>query len=128
MSSLPKTFALCLLLLVCAVSTFAQEETIYKTTEVAPAPEGGLVAFYEYTKENISYPTDAKQKGIKGNVFVQFVVEKDGKLSNIKVVKGLGYGCDEAVITCLRTSPKWKPGKQQGKIVRVQKTLSIQVK
>jgi len=105
-----------------------QEEKVWQVAEQPPTPEGGLTTFYEYTEDNLACPAEAKKKGIKGNVFVQFIVEKNGELSQIKVVKGLGYGCDEAVVNCLKSAPRWKPGKQEGKPVRVQKTMSIQIK
>lgn len=111
-----------------SAQSLTQEDKIYEMAEQPPVPEGGLAKFYEYTEEHIVYPAEAKKKGIKGNVFVKFVVEKNGELSNLKIVKGLGYGCDEAVLTCLRSAPRWKAGKQNGKTVRVIKTMSIQIK
>lgn len=105
-----------------------QEDKIYEMAEEPPAPVGGLAKFFEYTEDNLVYPEDAKKKGVRGNVFVKFVVEKDGQISNIKIIKGLGHGCDEAVITCLKAAPRWKAGKQGGKTVRVVKTMSIQIK
>jgi periplasmic protein TonB len=106
----------------------ADDKTVYKMTEVPPKPSCGMMAYLEYTEENIERPVEAKKQGIKGNVFVQFIVEKDGKISNIKVIKGLGSGCDEAVVECLQKAPKWVPGMQNGKNVRVQKTLAIAVR
>jgi protein TonB len=79
---------------------------------------GGIAAFYEYLKKNLNYPNQAKRMGIEGRVFVQFVVEKDGSLTDIHVVKGIGAGCDEEAVRVLKNSPKWKPGKQRGKAVR----------
>lgn len=108
--------------------TAQNTEVVYKVSEHPPIPQGGLSSFYSYTEDNIKRPTQAKQKGIKGQVFVQFVVEKDGALSNIKVIKGIGAGCDEEVIKCLKNAPRWKPGKQKGQNVRVQQTLAIAVK
>jgi periplasmic protein TonB len=121
---------LCVGMCLCTIPATAQQgtEIIYKEAENPPAPQGGLVAFYEYTEDNLVRPDEAKKKGVKGCVFVRFVVEKDGKLSNIEIVKGIGSGCDEAVVKCLKTAPKWVPGKQQGKPVRVQKTMAIQVR
>jgi protein TonB len=104
------------------------DKTIYKMTEVPPKPSCGMMAFLEFTEENIQRPVEAVKHGVKGNVFVQFVIEKDGKISNIKVIKGLGSGCDEVVVKCLEKAPKWIPGQQNGKIVRVQKTMAIAVR
>ena len=111
-----------------SAQNITQEDKIYEMAEQPPTPEGGLAKFYEYTEDNLAYPAEAKKKGVRGNVFVKFVVEKNGELSNIKIIKGLGYGCDEAVVSCLKSAPRWKAGKQNGKVVRVIKTMSIQIK
>ena len=71
---------------------------------------GGQRAWAEYLSKNLTYPDDAKELGIEGRVFVQFIVERDGKLTNIKVVKGIGGGCDEEAVRLLRESPNWIPG------------------
>ncbi|NJL12046.1 MAG: energy transducer TonB [Microscillaceae bacterium] len=109
-------------------SLVQNQETVYKITQLPPSPKGGMCAFFEYTEENLQRPKEAIEKGIRGNVFVRFVVEKDGRLSNIEVIKGIGGGCDEAVVKLLEKAPNWKPGVQNGVPVRVQKTLSIQVR
>ena len=79
---------------------------------------GGITAFYGYLKKTLKYPRQAQRMGIEGRVFVQFVVERDGSLTDIHVVKGIGAGCDEEAVRVLKNSPKWKPGKQRGKPVR----------
>jgi protein TonB len=85
--------------------TIAQEEEpIYEVSQNPSTPQGGISAFYTYAEDNIKRPSLAKQQGIKGRVFVQFVVEKNGTLSNIKVLKGTGAGCDEEVIKCLKNA------------------------
>ena len=66
--------------------------------------------------------------GIEGRVYVQFIVERDGSLTDIKVVKGIGAGCDEEAVKVLKNSPKWKPGKQRGKAVRQKMTQPITFK
>lgn len=103
------------------------QEKVYKISEKSPQPAGGLKAFFEYAEENLKRPKKAITDGVSGNVFVRFIVEKDGKLSNIEVIKGLGAGCDEAVVELLQNAPNWKPGFQHGKAVRVFKTLAIRV-
>ncbi len=108
--------------------SFAQEGKIYKITEKPPKPNGGMCAFFQYTEDNLKRPDEALKNGVKGNVFVQFVIEKDGKLSNIHVIKGLGSGVDEAVVKLLENAPPWNPGLQQGQAVRVKKTMSIAVR
>lgn len=82
----------------------------------------------EYLSGNITYPEDAKEKGISGRVFIQFVIEKDGSVSNVKVMKGIGGGCDEEAVRVVKSMPKWKPGKQKGKPVRVNYILPVSFK
>ena len=74
---------------------------------------GYLVDDYHYN------PQEAIDAGIEGRVFVGFVVEKDGSVSSIKLLRGIGYGCDEAAMDVVRKMPKWKPGMQGGKPIRV---------
>lgn len=101
------------------------EEPVFSNVEILPTFPGGLKAFGEFLGENLKYPTKAKENGIQGRVFVQFVVEKDGSLSNIKVARGIGSGCDEEAVRVLAISPKWTPGVQNGKVVRVSYTIPI---
>jgi periplasmic protein TonB len=85
----------------------------------------GMEDFYKYVSKNIEYPKQARRIGVEGKVFVQFVVDKDGSLSDIKVLKGIGAGCDEEAVRVLKESPKWNPGKQRGRPVRVRMSLPI---
>jgi TonB family protein len=98
---------------------------IFTNVEVLPSFPGGIQAFGKFLAQNLRYPKVAHDAGIQGRVFCQFVVEKDGSLSNIKVVRGIGGGCDEEAVRVLAISPKWKPGLQNGKIVRVSYTIPI---
>ena len=100
-------------------------EQIFHIVETYPEPAGGLQAFYAFVSENLEYPKGALKQGVGGKVFVQFVVEKDGTLSNFNVIKGIGMGCDEEAIRVLKMAPAWKPGKQRGMSVRVYKTLPV---
>jgi protein TonB len=105
-----------------------EEETadeIFLIVEKAPEPVGGLQAFYTYVSENIKYPVKAARMNISGKVFVQFVVNKDGSLTDFTVVKGIGGGCDEEAVRVLKSAPKWVPGKQRGKNVRVRMVIPI---
>jgi protein TonB len=103
-------------------------EEIFVIVEDAPVPIGGLSAFYQYVNENIKYPRQAMSMRIEGKVFVQFVVGKDGKLTNIEVIKGIGGGCDEEAKRIIENAPLWKPGKQRGKPVLVKMVLPITFK
>lgn len=100
-------------------------EEIFTIVEEAPEPVGGMEAFFKYVAESLEYPKAASRLHVSGRVFMQFVVEKDGSITDIKVLKGIGAGCDEEAIRVLSEAPKWKPGKQRGQPVRVYKMLPI---
>lgn len=102
-----------------------EAEEIFYVAETPPEPIGGLKAFYGYIRENLRYPNKARAAHVKGRVFVQFVVDKDGKLTNLKILKGIGYGCDKEALRVLASAPKWKPGKQRGKPVKVYMSIPI---
>ena len=101
------------------------EAEIFTIVEEQPSFPGGEAALMEFLGKNISYPPMAKESGIQGTVFVTFVVEPDGSVSNVKTLRGIGGGCDEEAIRVVKNMPKWKPGKQRGKPVRVQFNLPI---
>jgi periplasmic protein TonB len=100
-------------------------DEIFNVVEETAEPKGGLKAFYEYVGNKIKYPAQARRMGTEGKVFVQFVIGKDGVLTDVKVVKGIGAGCDEEAIRIVQSSPPWKPGKQRGKPVKQRYTLPI---
>lgn len=100
-------------------------ETIHQIVEEMPAPVGGLSAFYKYLNKNLQYPGQARRMGIEGRVYMLFVVEKDGTLTDITVQKGIGAGCDEESIRVLKNAPRWNPGKQRGRPVRVRYSFPI---
>lgn len=102
-----------------------ESEEIFIIVEDAPVPKGGLGAFYEYVNNNIKYPRQALSMSIEGKVFVQFVVDKDGELTNIEVIRGIGGGCDEEAVRIIENAPKWQAGKQRGKPVKVKMVLPI---
>lgn len=95
------------------------EPEIFHVVEEQPEFPGGEAKMMEFLARNTVYPEIAKQSGIQGIVYVQFVVEPDGSISNVKVLRGIGGGCDEEAIRVVRNFPRWKPGKQRGKPVRV---------
>jgi periplasmic protein TonB len=94
------------------------DTTEFIVVETPPVPVGGLSGFYGTLKKNIAYPRRAKQSHTEGKVYVQFTVDKTGEVTNIKVIKGIGDGCDEEAARVIGLT-KWKPGKQRGKPVRV---------
>lgn len=102
-----------------------EADEIFTIVEEKPNPVGGMQAFYQYVSDNLEYPARATRMNIEGRVFVQFVVEKDGALTDIQVVRGIGAGCDEEAIRVISGAPKWNPGKQRGRPVRVRMILPI---
>jgi len=100
-------------------------EEVFTIVEDQPEFPGGMAAFYKYVGDNMNYPSQAKRMGIEGRVYVQFVVDKDGTVTEVKAVKGIGAGCDEEAERVLRESPKFKPGKQRGRAVKVRMVMPI---
>ncbi len=105
-----------------------KEEVIFTVVEVMPKFPGGEKARVKYMVENIKYPENARKKGITGTVFVQYVVEKDGSITGVKVLRGIGGGCDEEAMRVIKNMPNWKPGLQRGKPVRTQFNMPISFK
>lgn len=109
---------------------FAQEEVkveeeVFVVVEEQAEFPGGLDSMYAYIVKNLKYPEAAKEKGIEGRVFVSFIIEKDGSISNILIKRAIGGGCEEAAVEMIKNMPKWKPGKQKGNPVRFQFVLPI---
>lgn len=100
-------------------------DEIFTIVEEAPEPVGGQRAFLQYIADNLEYPAKASRLNVSGRVFLKFVVEKDGSITDVQVVKGIGAGCDEEAVRVLSGAPKWKPGKQRGMPVRVSKMIPI---
>ena len=100
-------------------------DEVFTIVEDQPAFPGGNAAFYKFVASNMTYPAQARRMGIEGRVFVQFVVDKDGSVTEVKAVKGIGAGCDREAERVLNSSPKWTPGKQRGRSVKVRMVLPI---
>lgn len=96
-----------------------KEEEIFTAVEQMPEFPGGTTEMYRFINNNIKYPAAAQRANVSGRVFVKFVVEPDGSIGNIEVLKGIGFGCDEEAIRVIKSMPKWNPGRQNGKNVRV---------
>jgi len=90
-----------------------------------PEFAGGMQAWAKYIQRNLRYPSMAQEEGIQGKVFISFVVEKDGSITDVKLVKGIGSGCDEEAMRVIKKSPLWKPGKNKGTAVRVRYNMPI---
>jgi protein TonB len=102
-----------------------EADKIFLVVEQSAVPVGGMSAFYKYVSENIKYTAQARRMRVEGKVFVEFVVEKDGTLTQFTVVKGIGAGCDEEAIRIMQEAPAWEPGKQRGRPVKQRMVLPI---
>ncbi len=100
-------------------------EEIFDIVESPASPVGGMQAFYEYVASNLKYPASALRLGVSGKVFVQFVIEKDGSITDVKVLKGIEDACDAEAVRVVKSAPKWEPGRQRGRAVRVYQRLPI---
>lgn len=101
------------------------DEGIFTMVEKMPEFPGGNAALMKYMEENIKYPEEARKKGIKGNVYVSFIVEKDGKISGVKVLRGIGGGCDEEAVRVIQNMPAWTPGQNRGQAVRTKFNIPL---
>jgi TonB family protein len=111
-----------LLILLEGLSTLADQpnnDSIYEICQVMPQFPGGEQAMMKFVSSNVHYPEEAKEKEISGRVLVGFIVEKDGSVTEVKVLKGIGKLCDEEAVRVVKSMPKWTPGMQDGKPVRV---------
>ena len=101
------------------------EEAVLTIVESMPGFPGGEKARFEYMAQNLRYPAKARDKRVQGIVYVSFVVEPDGSITNPQILQGIGHGCDEEVIKLIKNMPKWNPGMQRGKPVRVQFNMPV---
>lgn len=129
-----KNFLLLVVLFFSIESSYGQEKTIHpnqnsiytgQVITIKPEFPGGQKEFDKYIRKNYITPREAK--GLKGNVYVTFVVEIDGTLTNIKVLRDLGFGTGKEAIRILEQGPKWTPGQQKGMIVRSTYSLPIAI-
>ena len=98
---------------------------IFEAVEIQPQPPGGMAAFLKFVGSTYQYPAQAEAQGVSGRVILTFVVERDGSLTDIKVIRDLKYGTGEEAVRVLKRAKKWSPGIQNGRPVRVQYTLPI---
>jgi TonB family protein len=103
----------------------AGKEEVYNVVETLPIPSGGMAGWSAYLSANLGYPTTARRKDIEGTVIVSFVVNTDGTVSDFELLQGIGGECDEEALRIVRSSPKWTPGMQDGKVVRTRMRLPI---
>jgi len=126
LSSLAFVLMVCLFTLNANAQEVKETEQVYVYVENPPSFPGGEKAFSKYLAENIIYPKDAKEKGIEGKVYLTFVIDNEGSVIDVKVIRGAGNASlDEEAVRVVKNMPKWIPGKQNGKVVKVQFTLPI---
>ena len=100
-------------------------EEAFTIVEQNPKFIGGDYAFAVFIRSHLKYPDQARRMGAEGRVFVHFIVEKDGSLSNIGILRGIGAGCDKEAVRVMHESPLWEPGKQRGRPVRVHMVIPL---
>jgi protein TonB len=103
-------------------------DVIFDVVETQPNPPGGMSGWNEYLSKNLKYPTQARRMGVEGTVIVVFVVNTDGSIQDVEVLRGIGGGCDEEALRVVSAAPKWEPGKQRGRPVRTRMRLPIRFK
>jgi periplasmic protein TonB len=103
-------------------------DAIFDVVENPPEPAGGFEGWNKYLQSNLKYPTQARRMGIEGTVYVVFVVNTDGSIQDVDVLRGIGGGCDEEAVRVVKAAPKWTPGRQRGRPVRVKMRLPIRFK
>lgn len=101
---------------------------VYDVVEVMPQYPGGQIAMLKYLMENIKYPKQIMEEGIQGRVTVSFIVEKDGRVSNVRLLRSVQSALDKEAIRVVKSMPKWTPGKHNGKPVRVRFNLPVMFK
>ena len=102
-----------------------KNQKVFDVVEQMPEYPGGIQALFEYLSQNVKYPADAEKQKVEGRVIATFVVETDGTINNVEVVKPVFPSLDAEAIRVLSGMPKWTPGKQSGKEVRVKYTVPI---
>lgn len=117
---------------VCLMTASAQKtvvsqsnQNVYDVVEQMPEYPGGMEAMIEFLSTNVKYPEDAIKQNIGGRVMVMFVIEPDGSVTNVRVAKKVFPSLDAEAVRVVKTMPKWKPGKEKGRAVRVNFTIPV---
>jgi len=102
-----------------------KNQKVFEVAEQMPEYPGGMMAMMEFLQDNMKYPADAEKQKVQGKVMVSFIVETDGSISDVKVMKNVFPSLDAEAIRVVKAMPRWTPGKQKGKVVRVHFSLPI---
>ena len=108
-----------------AIEIASRQDDVFITVEQQPQYPGGMDALRIFLTRNLNYTRSSANAGVSGRVFVSFVVNTDGTLADVQVLKGIGFGCDEEAVRVIQKMPHGKPGKQSGRAVRVKYNLPI---
>ena len=111
-------------------SLIKADNKVYNVAEVEQKPSfiGGDAALFKYLADSIKYPAMARENGIEGTVYVEFIIAKDGNVTEANVKRGIGGGCNEEALRIVNAMPKWTPAKQKNKPVKVKYTLPVKFK
>ncbi len=107
------------------IGNITQQEEIYQLLDKKPKFKGGKAGLAKFLKENIKYPAIARENGVQGRVMVEFIIEKNGSITNAKIIKGVDPHLNNEALRVVNLMPKWKPGKHKGKKVRVRYSMPI---
>jgi periplasmic protein TonB len=102
-----------------------REEEVFTVVEQNAEFQGGQSAMGKFLQKNLRYPPPAQRANVSGRVFLSFVVDRNGEISDVNVIKGLGFGCDEEAVRVVKAMPRWNPGKQSGRAVKSKFNLPI---
>jgi protein TonB len=124
--TLKKNLIIAIVIVFCSIGMVKAQDTqtpksdsVYTRVDVMPEFPGGMKALGKYVDDkNHYYPKEARENKIEGKVIVQFIINEDGSASDFKVIKGIGYGCDEAAVEAFKKMPKWKPATINGRPVK----------
>ena len=105
----------------------ATDDKVYEVCEQMPIFEGGDAALLKYLRENLKYPDNTKDRGVQGRLVIGFIVEKDGSLTDVKVLRPVDIDLDAEVLRLVKGMPKWIPGRHNGQRVRVRYLLPIHI-
>ncbi|MBR5205505.1 MAG: energy transducer TonB [Bacteroidaceae bacterium] len=107
------------------IGCITQQEEIYQLLDKKPKFKGGETGLEKFLKENVKYPAIARENGVQGRVIVEFIIEKNGSITNAKIIKGVDPHLNNEALRVVNLMPKWKPGKHKGKKVRVRYSMPI---
>jgi protein TonB len=111
-----------------AIPSEAIAQEVHEKVDEMPVPPGGMDGWIKHLTENLKYPQAARDAKIEGMVVLTFIVKEDGSVSDVEILRGIGSGCDEEGKRVVEISPKWTPGKIEGKAVNTRMRLPINFK